>query len=358
MILLKRCLSSALLFLALAAAAPPAKPRSLQISADFPLPMPAFQWASDVRWAGDHSVYLGLGSDGAVEVTLDPAKLAPKEMIPGSAKPGGFWGVERLAASPRFLVAAGPALLLTWRKLDDPLRVEQPFEGIQAIDVQDNRLAIVGVRRDEQREVGKDGAIAWTGTLDKQLSDLKPFLYDVGGPGAPAMNRCIITPLGEVRFLADGSLAVAPGVQPGIHLYDAQGKLTRTWDTASLGIDSDCASLSEELKRRLAINAEQRHIWVNQRRTLDTLLPLDSGLGLVIRRVENGHTRWGLKLLRFDGSVESYDIPVEGPNEFFHLRGDVRSGKIVFLLKETIFRQSDKERHAPPRLLLAPAPAH
>lgn len=351
---LKRCLGILLLFAALAAAAPPPAPRPLRILADFALPMPAFQWASDVRWAGDHSVYLGLGPGGAVEVNLDPAKLSPKEMIPGSAKPGGFWGVERLAASPRFLVAAGPALLLTWRPLNDPQRVEQPFEGIQAIDVRDNRLAIVGVRRDEQRKIGKDGAIAWTGSLDKELADLKPFLYDIGGPGAIAMGRCMATPLGAARFLTDGSLVVVPGVQPGVHLYDPQGKLARTWDTGSLGIDTDCSSVSEEEYIKLS-SSVYRQLWINRRRIVDTLLPLEQGPGLVMRRVVRGHTLWDLKVLRPGGSVETYEVPLEGSNELFHLRGDVRSGKIVFLLREILLTGIDKERHAP-RLIVAQLP--
>lgn len=312
--------------------------------------------ATDVRWAGDRSVYLALGIDGAVEVNLDPVKLSPKEMIPGSRQPGGFWGVERVASSSQFFVGAGPALSLTWRRLDNPARGEQAFEGIQAIDVRDNRLAILGVRRDEQREVGKDGAIAWTASLDKNLEDLKPLLYDISGPGAQAMKRCILMSLGALRFLADGRLAVLPGVQPGVHLYDPEGKLVRTWDTASLGIDADCVSLSEEQYARFMSRSAERQAWINRRLTVDTLLPLSQGLGLVVRRVESGRTRWTLKLLRWDGSVETYRIPVEGDGEFFHLRGDVRAGRIVFLLREIALRGSGEKKRAVPRLLTAHLP--
>ncbi len=339
----------------LAASAPPAAPPTLRISSEITLPTPAFERATDVRWAGERSVYLALEVDGAVEVNLDPANLSPKEMIPGSMKPDGFWGVERIAASSRFFLGAGPALSLTWRRLEDPARVEQAFEGIQAVDVRDNRLAILGVRRDEQREVGKDGAIAWTGSLDKNLEDLKPVLYDVAGPGALAMNRCFIIPLGAVRFLANGMLAVVPGVQPGVHLYDPQGKLVRTWDTASLGIDADCASLSEEQYLRFAARAADRHAWVNQRQTVDALLPLEQGPGLVVRRVGGGRTRWVLELLRDDGTVATYGIPIEGGSELFHLKGDVRSGRIVLLLYEETLRGSGKERSAP-RLFVAQLP--
>ncbi len=356
MLLMVRGFGSFLLLVLLAASAPPAAPPTLRISSEITLSTPALERAKDIRWASESSVFLALATEGTVEINLDPANLAPKEMIAGSMKPGGFWGSERVAASSRFLVAAGPALSLTWRRLDDPARVEQAFEGIQAIDVRDNRLAILGVRRDEQREVGKDGAIAWTGSLDKQLEDLKPFFYDIAGPGAMAMRRCIVTPLGAARFLADGSLVVVPGVQPGVYLYDLQGKLVRTWDSASLGMDADCLSLSEQEATGLIGRAVDRYTWLNRRQTVDTLLPLDQGPGLVVRRVESGRTRWDLKLLRHDGSIETYAIPIEGSNEFFHLRGDARSGRIVFLLNETVFRGGDKEQRAAPRLLVTQLP--
>lgn len=336
----------------LPAATPPAAPPALRISSEITLPA-SLEKAKDVRWAGDNSVYLALATEGAVEINLNPKNLATKEMIPGSTKPGGFWGSEQLAASPRFLVAAGPALSLTWRRLDVPVRVEQDFEGIQAIDVREDRLAILGVRRDENRKVGTDGAIAWTASLGQQLEDVKPFLYDVTGPGAKAMRRCIVSHVGAMRFLADGSLAVVPGVQPGVHLYDPKGNLVRTWDTASLGIDTDCQSLSEQQATQLISKAPDRYVWLNQRKLVDTLLPLDQGPGLVVRRVENGQTRWDLKQLRYDGSVETYEIPIEGRGEFFNLEGDVRSGRIVLLLKETVFQG---ERRAAPRLFVAHLP--
>ncbi|HEX2223087.1 MAG TPA: hypothetical protein VHN15_02650 [Thermoanaerobaculia bacterium] len=367
MLLIIRKYSSALLYLPfilfialvgiLSAATPSGAPPALRISSEITLPTPALERARDVRWAGDNSVYLGLGIDGAVEVKLDPAHLAPREMIQGSSKPGGFWGVERIAASSMFFVAAGPALSLTWRRLDDPARVEHAFEGIQAIDVRGNRLAILGVMRDEQREVGKDGAIAWAGSLDKNLEDLRPFLYDISGRGARAMGRCILNYVGAVRFLKDGGLAVLPGVQPGVHLYDPEGRLVRTWDTASLGIDADCGSLSEEQYVRLMGRSAERQAWVNRRQTVDTLLPLDQGLGVVVRRVQSGRTRWGLKLLRRDGSSATYAIPIEGSNEFFHLKGDARSGRVVFLLYREKSGDSIEKNPAPPRIFVAQLPA-
>jgi len=335
--------------------APPSNPPEIRILSEVTLP-PAFEWASDVRWASDKSVYVGVSVDGTVEMSLDPAGPPPKEMIPGRSKLGGFWSSQRVAASASYLAAAGPALVVTWRRLEDPTRVEVPFDTIQAIDLQENRFAIVGGQRDEKGVFGADGAIAWMGTLDKKLSDLRPLLYDVRGAGVPTMNRCGSASLGAMRFLPDGSLVVVPGVQPGINLYDANGKLVHTWDTAALGIDADCGSLSDQQGHYFDGHFYERQVWLNQRHMVDTLLPFHAGPGLVIRRVEQGHTRWDLKLLRLDGKVETYTIPIEGSNEFFALEGDLRAGKIVFLLHEPLFRGSGKSHPTPPRLIVASPP--
>jgi hypothetical protein len=121
-------------------------------------------------------------------------------------------------------------------------------------------------------------------------------------------------------------------------------------------MDADCLSLSEKEAAGLIGRAADRYAWLNRRQTVDTLLPLDQGPGLVVRRVESGRTRWDLKLLRHDGSIETYAIPIEGSSEFFHLRGDARSGRIVFLLSETVFRGGNKEQRAAPRLLVTQLP--
>jgi hypothetical protein len=109
-----------------------------------------------------------------------------------------------------------------------------------------SRFALVGSRRDAQGKFSPDGAIAWIGSLDKDLADLKPLLFDAGGPGAPSMSACCSFSLGVTRFLADGSLVVVPGVQPGIYHFDAQGKLLQTVDTVALGINTDCAGIGKE----------------------------------------------------------------------------------------------------------------
>lgn len=333
--------------------ASPATASAFGILSDITLPA-AFEWASDVRWASDKSVYLGVGFVGTFEVSLDAGGPPPKEMIPGRSKPGGYWASQKIAGSSRFLAAAGPALSVTWRPIADPAREEEPFDFIQALDVQDNRLAILGARRSEDGlTYAPDGAIAWIGSLDKKLADLRPVLYDISGPGARNMGRCGSVPLGAVRFLPDGSLVVAAGVQAGVNQYDRDGKLIRTWDTPPLGIDAACGGMTDDVQaHRIVGRAASRNAWLNQWRTIDTLLPLPEGPGLVVRRAENGRTRWDLKILRVDGAVQSVSIPIEGSSEFFHLESDVRGGMIVFLLRETVFKGGEKDHPAPPRLIV------
>lgn len=333
--------------------APPPPSAVLRVLSDVALP-PAFQWASDVRWASDKSVYLGVSVTGTFEVSLDPAGPAPQEIIPGRSKPGGFWASEQIAVSSKYLAAAGPALSVTWRRLADPAREEEPFDFIQGIDIKENQLAILGGRRDEKGGYGTDGAIAWIGSLDKKLTDLQPVLYDIAGPGTRNMGRCGSAPLGALRFLPEGSLLVVPGVQPGISLYNGDGKLIRSWDTASLGIDSVCGGMTEDSQaHRIMGPAASRYAWLNQWSTVDTLLPLPGGPAVVVRKAENGHTLWKIKILKLDGTSLSYALPFEGSSEFFHLGGDVRDGKIVFVLYETVFSGGGKDRPTPPRLIVA-----
>ncbi|MFY9823209.1 MAG: hypothetical protein WAM82_17635 [Thermoanaerobaculia bacterium] len=291
----------------------------------------AFRFAEDVRWASDHSVVLALIRSGVVEYSLD-GKTPPKQLIPGDNAPGGFSHSQDVAISSQYLAAGAWIKSITWRTLDSEARKEEAFECIDDLDVGGSRFALVGARRDAQGKFSPDGAIAWIGSLDKDLTDLKPLLFDAGGPGAPTMGACCSFFLGATRFLADGSLVVVPGVQPGIYHFDSKGKLLQTLDTVVLGIDTDCAAIGKQLASTLARDSSSLMAWENERRIVDDVLPLPSGPGLLIRGVQQGQLRWALKVLHPDGSVGVYDVPVKAPNLFAHLKGDFRQGRLVLLL--------------------------
>ena len=336
----------------------PAKPspQSLRILSDKVLGESPLKNAMDVRWASDHSVVLALNKNGVVEVDLT-GEAAPREMIAGKGAPGGFWQSQHVALSPRYLVAGSWLFTMTWRPMDSTVRKEEAFDGIEDLDLQEGRVAVLGSRRNAQGDYSPDGAIAWTGSLDtKEAPDLKPVLFDAGGVGAPGMGSCSSFFLGAVRFLGDGSLVVAPGTQPGISRFDRQGKLLQTWDTVALGIDTDCAGMSKELKSKIGREVPLRLAWINARRIVDDVLPLPAGPGLLIRSVQQGEVRWTLKVLHADNSVSVYDVPVHAENAFSHLKGDVRSGRLILLLWGN--PPDRNPEHSPlPHLLTASLPA-
>jgi hypothetical protein len=314
----------------------------------------AFRFAKDVRWASDQSVLLAVIKSGVVEYNLD-GKTPTKQLIPGDRAPGGGWYGQQVAVSSRYLAAGSWLQAVTWRSLDSAVRKEEVFDCIHDLDVGGNRVAVVGVRRDAQQKFSPEGAIAWIGSLDKDLADLKPLLFDAGGPGAPRMGACCSFSLGVTRFLADGSLVVAPGVQPGIYHFDSQGKLLQTLDTVGLGTDSDCAGIGKEMVSPMGRDPSLRMAWINERRIVDDVLPLPAGPALLIRSVQQGQVVWVLKVLHPDGSVGVYGVPVKAPNLFAHLKGDFRQGRLVLLLwGNPPHRNPDGT--PPPHLLIASLP--
>lgn len=325
---------------------PPQPARGLRVLSETPLPA-SFRTATDVRWTGEHTALLALRREGVVEIDTRSPEKAPRVVFQGASKLGGLWLSYFVAASPRYEVAAAPVFFITWRKRGEASREEEAFAGVKAIDLRQDRLLVVGARRNEKGDFAPEGGVAWVGSLDKRLADLRPVLYDVAGPGGWSFDACGAMRFGAARFLADGGYVIAPGFQPGISLFDAAGKLLQTWDTGSLGVDTDCRSLTRDQVNRLAADLPGRVAWENQRRTIQALLVLPQGIGLIVRYVERGKTRWDLKLLRTDGLVESFPVPLATTSEYFYLKGDVRRDRILFLLAEDRPNAIDEP---PPRL--------
>src|SRR5436305_6560944 len=227
--LLSLVVGASALALATSWAAAPEPERSLRILSDRPLP-PALVSALDIRWASDHSVYMALAREGTVEASIDLDHLKITPMIPKMGEPEGSFSLL-LAASSEYLVTSGP-FWITWRSIASPTRAEDAFDSIHDLDVAGDRFVILASRRGEKGQFAPEGAIAWTGSLRRGLSDLRPVAYDATGPGARNLGACSNFHMGGVRFLGDGSFLVVPGVQPGILLYSPEGKLIHTWDSA------------------------------------------------------------------------------------------------------------------------------
>jgi hypothetical protein len=317
-------------------------PRELRLLNRIPLPA-AHSVAEDIRWASDDSVYISRDRDGVFEVGLDGARR--RTLIPDlKTLGGGINNYQYLAISPTTLAVASLNWGIAWRSLkgspDGTIKVQsQAVPIVNSLDLSGDRILLMGVAdrnedKDRRPRFAFNGDVAWIGTLSDRLKDLKPVLYDVGGAGAPNYFNCRTRLMGAVRFLAGGSFVIAPGFQDGIHLYDAGGREVRTWRNEQVGIDthSDCHRMSYQDQERLASEAGWGP-WLNSHHVLDDILPLPQGPGLLVRSWgPDGAAHWTLKVLQPDGGVKTYAVPVVGRRPFDRLRGDVRNGKIVFLM--------------------------
>lgn len=283
--------------------------------------------ASDVRFASDQSLFLALNDDGTVEVPLaSPGDLA-SEVIPGRRKLG--FSSHHLAASADHLAVAGPAHAVTWRTRTAPERKEAAFDIMPGIDLQGDRLLVLGARRDGAGEFAPEGALAWIGSLGSDLEDLNPVHFDFGGAQVPALNNCAGIEIGGARFAPDGSYWIAPGVQGGVYHYAADGRLLRTWNTEELGIEVDCRRRSW---KEFSTNFPNRIVWLNERQVVDALLPSPTGPALIIRRFDGERPRWDLVILQKDQPPQRVPLDLPSINESTQVEADIRGDRIVVLL--------------------------
>jgi hypothetical protein len=325
----------------------------LRVLSDRLLP-PSLVNAQDVRWATDRTVFMPLLRQGTAEVAIDqePAVVV-KEWVPGEASPGGFFFATRVAASPQYLVVTAPMYGLTWKaRTPAAQRREASFDLIASVDVRGDQLLVLGDRRDDKGIAAADGAIAFLGSLAKDAADLRPVLFDATGPLAKKFQDGYFLDIGAVRFLGDGRFLIVPGVQPGVHLFDGSGKLQRSWDSASLGLDTSVA-LSEREADRIRLSVEPRDAWLSRRRVVDDILPLVQGPALIVRTGKPDGPQWELKVLGPDGWVRTAAIPVKALSDRARLRGDVRGGKIVLIM--TAYKEGGMQPERP-RLIVAETP--
>lgn len=300
----------------------------LELIAEVPLP-DAIEWAMDVRWHSDDAVLIAAGQAGVWQVPVNSPDVKSHAVIPGGRGAGKIWMASRLGYSDTHLATAPPALTLAWRTSDRMYQEE--FAVVVDLDVSGDRVAVLGAQRDRQGRFAADGAIAWQGRLATDLRDLKPVTYALAGAGAQPMADCWTLEPGAIRFLSDGSLIVVPGVEPGVFWYDSSGQLQRAWESERVGLEGETCSRDRD---DLASNPEAQFAWTNQRTTLDDILPLSIGPGLVLRQRSENVTRWRLQVLSQNGDVLPATIPVTSPTGRGHLRGDVRGDRVVLLLSQ------------------------
>ena len=252
---------------------------------------------ADIRWDDDSHVLVAACRDGTFRLPVAEGDRSPLERAYGPLPDMGDLDSQvLLGASSEFLVTAAPFHLLSWipRTLPDPkpISIELNFEALIALDVYGDRLVVLGIQKPKGK-LAPDGAIAWTARLGKKLSQVRPVQFSVSGPGARDTDACTDMHMGKVRFLPGGSFVIAPGSEPGIFVHDVAGKLIKTWQAETVGFDAGCPITEQEMYKYSA-DPRARFHWLNQRRVLDEILPLPTGIGFIIRTRSNGLTRWQL----------------------------------------------------------------
>jgi hypothetical protein len=304
---------------------------------------------ADVRWADAESVFVAAQRIGVHRLTLTDPAVA--ELIEAKSRArNGIWLPMILGVSDDHFVVG--SIFAYGRR---PLSKSVPL-AIQAVstltdhDVDADRIAILGAQRDDQDRYAPDGAIAWAGPIDQAPDKLKAVYYSVSGPGAWNIGSCGMMEVGSIRFLADNSLLVLPGVEPDVHRFSTEGRLQETWSSEKIGFKAEC-DLTEEQISKLSVDEPERWAWVNARRTVDEILPLADAPGLLVRTVEAGKTSWRLKRLRSGGAVDTCDVPLTVDSELAHLRGDVRGNEVVLLLLYKGYTQKTPHPPAHPELV-------
>ena len=300
--------------------------------ASFRLELPAeLRFAQDIRWVTDSAVMISAGRAGVFELPLTGSP-APRRVLRGG-DPKGFFFCSRLGVGSQYFVTAAPLFAVAFVRTADARIDQLSFSATVDIDAKGDRVAILGAQRDGRGTWSSDGAIAWTGSLADKGKNLRILLRSQAGPGARTMALCHFLEMGAIRFMPDGSLVVVPGVDPGVYVFDSQGRLRETWDTAPLGFSDRC-SLSLREFQLLARSGVSRAQWINGHEIIDDVIALPEGPGLILRRWKSGHVTWRLIRLRPSAKARSDDLPFQSTSPDTHLRADVRGHRLAVLFFE------------------------
>lgn len=305
----------------------------------------------DVRWLGEERILLAAFHDGTVVIDLSqPDKTRVAETVLRGGNGAVLRSHSRLARSGDLVAAGLPVYQIVTVDLSSDERVPEPgpfFEFIDDFDLHQDRLAVLGSRRNDDDLPGP--VIAWMIDLEEGGEE-RPLLHSVDSRKGPwPIDSCGSFELGAVRFLPSGELVIVPGVEPDIYLFDAQGKLKRTWPTGRLGLVESC-DLDRKRIEYLARDQEARWRWINQRRTVDDIVPLPDGdIGLIVRDALAGPgVRWTLVRLGRDGRTTLSALPFRSETDRAFLRADVEDGRAVVLIGQ--WWSKDSEVDVPPRI--------
>lgn len=337
----------------LAAETRPSAPEPFRVVFDRSLPFP-IEWAFDVRWLDDETVVLAAGRAGLYALPVSDPEAPPRH-VAGSEQ---LEWANRLAVSKTYLVTAAPFGIVEWKPRDGSSGWQRdvPMSVIVDFDVHGDRVLLLGARRVRLTAGAKpvwapEGGILFSGELEGDLGALQRRMTARSGIDGKAMEmaRCQVLEPGAVRFLSDGRYAVLPGVQPGVLVYGADGRLLRAWETEPLGIYDEC-DIGPEEQERISVDLSQRIAWWQSHTVTNDLVPWGDGFAVVVREPTEGGAVWRLVPFGDEGPEESLPLPVDGSSEGLHLRGDVRGGRLLLLLFD--YEEVDGAPRNRPRLLV------
>lgn len=287
---------------------------------------------ADVRLESPNQLLLAAIRDGGVRIRLDDDAPHIIERHIASRSGGDIGAMATsIASSDAFIVTAPPMGAVVWsRRGEEELYEKLDFDSVLDLDISGSLLAVMAARRDGRNgRFAPDGSVVSIGRLDHALDDLRPLYISISGVGAPSVAFCGPMRIGHVRFLHDGSLVVAPGVEPGIYQYSRDGILYKTWQTDVFGIDAECG-LSEKEGVSLLGSPELQLAWVNRRTIIDDIVPLAAGPGLIVRKIEDEKATWQLWILHRRGHVERLPLPFRRP-PYQRIRADADGDRLAFL---------------------------
>jgi hypothetical protein len=283
---------------------------------------------SDVRWVSDDALYFTSYRSGVLQVAASSGTVTRVAFAePGKNCPS----CVNLGVSDTDIVTSFPVISLAWKQTTKPQIHTFMFDAVVDLDVHDDRLLILGSRK-EGGEWAPDGAVAWMGSLNSGLQDLRPVLYSSRGPKEMTVARCGILEPGATRFFEDGSYVIVPGFEPDAYLYDRTGKLVYTWQTAKLGFLDRC-DLTDTMVQAVLRDPEQRAKYRNKRVLIDDLLPTRAGPALLLYRMQEGVAHWSMLILHRDRPPSRIELPFTSPSDVSSLRADIRGNRIAFLIR-------------------------
>jgi hypothetical protein len=301
----------------------------LRVLREFALPLPN---PSDVRWLNPAAIAVLDGAGGLFRLDAAAEDPRPEPLSFAAGRASDRMPMVRLGLSATHLAVGQSAFLARWQERSAGAQAHSiSIEYLADLDLRGDRFLMIGVRRSPEGELAPDGAIAWRAELAAG-AELEPVQRSAAGPGAITMQDCALVDLSHVRLLPGGGFLVVPGADPGIYLYDDEGRLIRAWDTSRLGLDTGCPPLREQ-KPGLAADPAARVRFLASRRVVDEVVALSDGPALLVRSVAGAEATW--ELLRLDSDsdeVRVEPVPLRGRSPGERLKADVLGDRLAVLI--------------------------